>query len=73
MYMQLKQLQEWQFFRKVHKKIGSIGIPITNGKIYIVDENRKIMQNLIRRRLILKGKMFYGLCKFHVDLDKKYK
>ena len=49
--VQLKQLQEWQFFQEsTLKKIGSIGIPITNGKIYIVDENRKIITKTLSER-----------------------
>jgi len=55
------------------KKIDSIGIPITNGKIYIVDEDRKIITKPYQKgELIFEGKnVFMGYANSHVDLDKK--
>ena len=54
------------FSGKYTQKIGSIGIPITNGKIYIVDENRKIITKPYQKGELIfrREKCFYGLCKF---------
>jgi long-chain acyl-CoA synthetase len=55
------------------KKIGSIGVPISNGKIYIEDENKKIITKPYQRgELIFEGKnVFMGYANSFYDLYKQ--